>query len=334
MADAKPKVLILGGTGFVGRHLTTFLVSNGLCSLVRVVDKVPPATAWLNAEHQAVFQQVDFKQANLAVPQSAERAFSTEDGPFDYVFNLAAETKYGQSTDVYKERVLDVAVNCGREACRTGVKRFVHMSTAQVYDCDKIVSHEGSRLQPWTTLAQFHLKAEQELEKIDGLPYLVLRPAVIYGVGDLQGLTPRLIVGAVYRELGEKMKLLWTKSLHINTVHVRDVVMALWHLRDNGEVGQVYNIVDKGNTTQGTISTLVSSLFKIEHDYFGTMMSNLAKLHMSGATEESNEKHLGPWSAACHRDNISNTPLSPYMDQELLYNRFYSQHYIIIMSYF
>ena len=39
---------------------------------------------------------------------------------------------------VYKERVLDVAVNCGREACRTGVKRFVHMSTAQVYDCDKV----------------------------------------------------------------------------------------------------------------------------------------------------------------------------------------------------
>jgi nucleoside-diphosphate-sugar epimerase len=69
---------------------------------------------------------------------------------------------------VYKERVLDVAVNCGREACRTGVKRFVHMSTAQVYDCNKIVSHEGSRLEPWTTLAQFHLKAEQELGKIDG----------------------------------------------------------------------------------------------------------------------------------------------------------------------
>ena len=92
---------------------------------------------------------------------------------------------------------------------------------------------------------------------------------------------------------------------------------------------------------QGTISRLVSSLFQIDHDYFGTMMSNLAKvshrrwqsrdtvnsrhisvqLHMAGATEESNEKHLGPWSSACHRDNISNTPLSPYMDQELLYNR-------------
>lgn len=45
------------------------------------------------------------------------------------------------------------------------------------------------------------------------------------------------------------------------------------------------------------------------------------QLHMSGATEESNEKHLEPWSVACHRDGIVNTPLSPYMDQELLYNK-------------
>lgn len=40
------------GVGFVGRHLTTFLVTNQLCSKVRVVDKVPPATAWLNEEHK------------------------------------------------------------------------------------------------------------------------------------------------------------------------------------------------------------------------------------------------------------------------------------------
>ena len=47
----------------------------------------------------------------------------------------------------------------------------------------------------------------------------------------------------------------------------------------------------------------------------------MVQLHMSGATEESNEKHLAPWSEACHRDNIANTPLSPYLDQELLYHK-------------
>ena len=35
----------------MGRHLTTYLVSNKLASKIRVADKVPPATGWLNAEH-------------------------------------------------------------------------------------------------------------------------------------------------------------------------------------------------------------------------------------------------------------------------------------------
>ena len=42
---------------------------------------------------------------------------------------------------------------------------------------------------------------------------------------------------------------------------------------------------------------------------------------MASVTEESNEKHLTPWSDACARDGISNTPLSPYLDRELLYNK-------------
>ncbi len=41
-------------------------------------------------------------------------------------------------TKVYRERVLSVAVNCAKEAAKTKVKRFVHFSTAQVYDCDKV----------------------------------------------------------------------------------------------------------------------------------------------------------------------------------------------------
>ena len=39
------------GVGFVGRHLTAYLINQKLASKVRVVDKVPPATGWLNKEH-------------------------------------------------------------------------------------------------------------------------------------------------------------------------------------------------------------------------------------------------------------------------------------------
>ena len=40
---------------------------------------------------------------------------------------------------VYNERVLSIAVNCARQAAKMGARRFVHFSTAQVYDCDKVV---------------------------------------------------------------------------------------------------------------------------------------------------------------------------------------------------
>ena len=98
-----------------------------LCSKLRVVDKVPPAIGWLNEEHkvdcpcsgsvcgwvygfpnttglqtlQAAFSQVEFVQANLVNPASAEKVFACDDAaPFDLVYNLATETKYSQSDEV------------------------------------------------------------------------------------------------------------------------------------------------------------------------------------------------------------------------------------------
>ena len=39
---------------------------------------------------------------------------------------------------VYRERVLAVAVNCARLAAKDNVKKFIHFSTAQVYDSHKV----------------------------------------------------------------------------------------------------------------------------------------------------------------------------------------------------
>lgn len=41
---------------------------------------------------------------------------------------------------------------------------------------------------------------------------------------------------------------------------------------------------------------------------------------MQNLTEEVNERHLEPWSQLCKQHNIVNTPLTPFLDQELLYN--------------
>eukprot|EP00051_Salpingoeca_urceolata_P035833 m.31598 g.31598 ORF g.31598 m.31598 type:complete len:179 (+) comp9786_c0_seq2:855-1391(+) len=73
-------------------------------------------------------------------------------------------------------------------------------------------------------------------------------------------------------------------------------------------------------SAQGSISDLVAQLFGIKTGYYGTVLSNLAKLNLKDAAEESNEKHMQPWMEMCQGADISNTPLTPYLDQELLYN--------------
>lgn len=40
---------------------------------------------------------------------------------------------------------------------------------------------------------------------------------------------------------------------------------------------------------------------------------------MSVVVDEINDKHMGPWAELCQIDKTENTPLTPYMDAELLY---------------
>ena len=50
-------------------------------------------------------------------------------------------------------------------------------------------SSEESKLDPWTVLAKYKLKAEEALKNVPGLNYVILRPAIVYGTGDKQGLS-------------------------------------------------------------------------------------------------------------------------------------------------
>ena len=56
----------------------------------------------------------------------------------------------------------------GKEAAKRGIKVFVEISTAQIYDAGKKPSAEDGKLKPWTLVAKSKLKAEEELKKLAG----------------------------------------------------------------------------------------------------------------------------------------------------------------------
>jgi nucleoside-diphosphate-sugar epimerase len=319
---SKPNVLVLGGVGFIGRNLVKYLVDNNLAAKIRVVDKVLPAIAFLGEIHQTAFNNpiVEFMQGNLTSADSVAKIFKVDGGKFNIVFNLAAETKYGQTDKVYEEKVLDLSVKVATEAAKQGADKFIEVSTAQVYEAGKKKAKEGDKTSPWTALAKYELQAEEHLRKIPNLNLIIVRPAYVYGPGDINGVSPRIICGAVYKYLNEKMKVLWDEKLKINTVHVRDVVKALWHLSQKGQLGAIYNLADKGDTDQGSFNDILQAIFGIETGFHGSIVSNLAKLKFDELTAEVNDKHLKPWSDLTKGAGIVNTPLTPYLDQELLYN--------------
>uniref|UniRef100_A0A2C9L0A8 NAD-dependent epimerase/dehydratase domain-containing protein n=1 Tax=Biomphalaria glabrata TaxID=6526 RepID=A0A2C9L0A8_BIOGL len=288
---------------------------------IRVVDKVPPQMAWLNPRHSESFASpaVEFCHANLINKASAEKAFS-DSGDFDFVINLAAETKYGQSEPVYKEGIFRLSMNCAELAAKHKVKKYIEVSTAQVYSHEK---HNGDRKRA-SSKKYFSANKGAHVGPPAFPPHANNIQICVegeYGLGDRNGLTPRLIIGAIYKYMKQKMQMLWTKDLKMNTVHVDDAVRALWHLCFHGNRGQVYNLCDKGDTSQGLISSLISELFDINYDFLGSVFSNLARVRMTDIVDDINEKHVRPWSDACQRDKITNTPLNPFIDQELLYNK-------------
>jgi nucleoside-diphosphate-sugar epimerase len=322
MEGDKPQVLVFGATGFIGRNFVKYLVDANVASYIRAVDKVLPPTAFLGADHQKAFsdKRVEFVQGNLTKADSIARCYKLDKGKFKYVFNLAAETKLSQTNEVYKEKVLELSTLLAKEAVKCGVERFVEVSTAQVYEPKKHVSKEDDTLKPWTGFATYKLEAEKVLKDMKGLPLNIVRPAIVYGPGDSTGISPRLICGAVYKHTGEKMKFLWSADQKMNTVHVRDVCKALWHIATKCKAGETFNLADKNDSTQGSVNTHLEKIFGIKTGFLGGMVSNVAKLNMKSTTEEVNDKHLKPWSELCKKEGILNTPLTPYLDMELLYN--------------
>jgi nucleoside-diphosphate-sugar epimerase len=315
-----PKFLVLGGCGFIGRHLVEFLLDKA--EIIHVIDKTPPEIAWLNSDHAKVFAspKVVFHSANLISQERTQKVFDSIDTDIDYIINLASETRKGQSEPVYKEGIYKLTTNVIQLAAKRfsdSLKNYVEFSSGTLYPNDKTPHKETEKVDQWNAETKYKYRAEQEIGKTLK-KFVVIRPAIVYGKADRGGITPRLVIGGIYKHLKEMMKLPWTSEISMNTVHVKDLVRATHFLALNGKHGEIYNVVDSGQTTQGDISSVISEIFDINHDYWGTTFSTLAKLDMNDVIDEINDKHMAPWAELCQIDGVGNTPLNPFLHSDTL----------------
>ena len=267
--------------------------------------------------------------------------FDLPEGPngekreFDYVFNCGGETRFSQDDEVYKLRSYQLSMVVGKEAAKRGVKAFVEVSTGQVYNPNRTPCKEGDKTsKPHTKQAKWKLQAEEDLSKVPGLRLVVLRVPQVYGPYGGRWLGTQLALARVYqaRDPKETLKWLWSADLRTNTLHVEDCARAMWlaaewrsthnHLpppaSQNDRV--IFNVVDKGSTSQGTVADIIKQIFAIETGFQNTLVNTFARLNLEHVVDEVNDDVLDDWADLLEGAQVAENggPLSPFMEKELL----------------
>lgn len=171
------KVLLTGGAGFIGSHITQKLLREN-CQVV-VLDNLSTGLRG-NVPAGVKLIEMDICSAELL------KVFEKEQ--FDAVIHLAAQTMVPISLD---KPDYDCQVNIAGtvnvlEGCRkTGVKRVIFSSSAAVYgDVDNVPILENNNTKPTSFYGVSKLTVEKYLDlyyKVFGLDYVVLRYANVYG---------------------------------------------------------------------------------------------------------------------------------------------------------
>ena len=304
------------------------------------MDKQLPQLASLAPEHRDACSDDHFLQADAAREQSQARIFDLPPAPdgtpreFDYVFNCGGETRFSQEEEVYKLRSYDLSLMVGREAARRKVRALVEVSSGGVYNPSSSPQKETDKTsKPHTRLAKWKLAAEEALAKIPGLRLVVLRLPNVYGPYGSRWLSTQLALARVYqsREPRETMKWLWSADLKTNTLHVEDAARALWAAAEwrathdaipNADKNDwmVFNVVDHGRTTQGTMADIIKEVFGIETGFQNIMVNTFARLNLDHVVDDLNDDTLDDWADLQEAAGIKGNggPLSPFMEKELL----------------
>ena len=176
------RLLVTGGTGFIGSHLAEAGRRRGAKVVVLGLTDRPEERANVDALAR---QGVEVVAGSITDPGLCRRAVRNA----THVFHLAVAMREGGRQEEFFERVnLDGTRYLLDAAADAGVARFVHCSTIGIFGHRAPgVTREDSPLAPGNVYERTKVAAERlvrEVAAARGMPFVILRPADVYGPRD------------------------------------------------------------------------------------------------------------------------------------------------------
>jgi UDP-glucose 4-epimerase len=191
------KVLLTGGAGFIGAHVSQELLNLGFD--VVVLDDLS------GGFRDNVPERALFVEGSILDVQLLRTLFRTHG--FNYVFHLAAYAAEGLSHFIkrfnYENNVIG-SVNLINESVKCDVKCFVFTSSIAVYGTNQLPMREDLLPNPEDSYGIAKLSVEKELEitkRMFGLNYIIFRPHNVYGENQNLGDKYRNVIGIFMNQI-------------------------------------------------------------------------------------------------------------------------------------
>jgi len=306
------RVLVTGGSGFVGANLVTTLLDRGY--QVASVDRAPsPLTARPGLE---------VLQGDIRDPDTVAGAVAG----VDTVFHTAAliDLMGGASvTEEYRQRSFAVNVegtkNLVHAAQAAGVKRFVYTSSNSVVMGGKRIAG-GDETLPYTDrFNDLYTETKVVAERfvlsqngIDGMLTCAIRPSGIWGRGDqtmFRRVFDSVLAGHVKVLVGSKAARLDNSYVH-NLIH--GFILAAEHLVPGGTApGQAYFINDAEPV----------NMFEFARPVVAACGQRLPRLRISGVAVRAT---MTGWQRLHFRFGLAAPPLEPLAIERLYLDNYFS----------
>lgn len=176
------KVLVTGACGFIGSHLVEALA--GCTYRVRALVQYNPTNSWGWMDHSSVKNDVEVVMGDVRDPFQMQKVTQG----METVFNLAAliGIPYSyQSPESYIQTNTIGTLNLLQASRSAGVKRFVHVSSSEVYGTARTVPiKEDHPLNAQSPYAASKIAADQLAHSFYcsyDFPVVIARPFNTYG---------------------------------------------------------------------------------------------------------------------------------------------------------
>ena len=244
----KHKIVVTGGSGFIGKFLVQKLLAEG--HHVKVVDT----------------KKIDIKHPNLLfIKKSVMENLRFNFLGYDAVFHLAAMLGVVSSDNNplrTLENNIDGTVNVFRSALDTGIKKIIYSSSSEVYgEPISLPITEDSRKAPVSTYGISKLTAEVYARAFSIEYGMDIRPARffnVYGPGQGSEWVIPIFIKKVIK--GEPIPIFGSGEQVRCFTYVEDIISGLIAVFERGKFSEPYNI---GNDHPTTLIELAQTIMKV-----------------------------------------------------------------------